>query len=105
MAGAAQLLEALNALYHHEDKQVKDQASRWLESWQQSPEAWSSSDAVLHDPSSTMEAQYFCAQTLRTKVRSCLISPSVATTPGWGTAAAFQPSHHVTPRIAGAGAA
>lgn len=27
------------------------------------------SDQVLHDPSSTLEAQYFCAQTLRTKIQ------------------------------------
>lgn len=27
------------------------------------------SDQVLHDPSSSLEAQYFCAQTLRTKIQ------------------------------------
>ncbi|KAG2500508.1 hypothetical protein HYH03_001285 [Edaphochlamys debaryana] len=64
-----QLLQALNALYHHEDPKVKDEADRWLEQWQQSVEAWSVADAVLHDPASSMEAQYFCAQTLRTKVQ------------------------------------
>lgn len=35
-----------------------------------SVEAWSVADTVLHDPNSNMEAQYFCAQTLRTKVRA-----------------------------------
>lgn len=65
---SAQLLQALNALYHHEDISVKNEADKWLEQWQQSVEAWSTADAVLHDAASNMEAQYFCAQTLRTKV-------------------------------------
>jgi transportin-3 len=58
----------LNALYHQDGTAIKEQASRYLEQWQQSVDAWGISDAVLHDPSSGMEAQYFCAQTLRTKV-------------------------------------
>ncbi|GIL53842.1 hypothetical protein Vafri_9477 [Volvox africanus] len=66
---ASQLLAALNALYHHDDLKMKDEADRWLEQWQQSVEAWSVADGVLHDPNSSMEAQYFCAQTLRTKVQ------------------------------------
>lgn len=65
---AQQVLAALTALYHHEDLKVKDEADRWLEQWQQSVEAWSVADGLLHDPASSMEAQYFCAQTLRTKV-------------------------------------
>ncbi len=65
----AQLLQALQALYRSEDPKLKEQANTWLEQWQQSTEAWSVSDAVLHDPASTMEAQFFCAQTLRAKVR------------------------------------
>ena len=65
---AQQLLAALHALYHREDIQVKAEADKWLEQWQQSVEAWSVADAVLHDAASTMEAQYFCSQTLRTKV-------------------------------------
>jgi len=66
---ADHLLSALHALYHHEDNRVKDEADRWLEQWQQTVEAWSISDAVLHDTNSILEAQYFCAQTLRTKVQ------------------------------------
>jgi transportin-3 len=65
---ATELLQALHALYHNSDSSVKDQADRWLENWQQSPQAWSIADQLLHDPSTSMEAQYFCAQTLRTKV-------------------------------------
>ena len=63
-----QLHQALQALYHHTDSHVKDQGARWLEQWQQSVEAWNVSDSILHDSTSNMEAQYFCAQTLRTKV-------------------------------------
>ncbi|GAX77385.1 hypothetical protein CEUSTIGMA_g4831.t1 [Chlamydomonas eustigma] len=66
---AQQLLSALSALYHNQDVKIKDEADRYLEAWQQSPEAWSIADAILHDPSQGMEAQYFCAQTLRTKVQ------------------------------------
>ena len=65
-----QLVEAIHTLYHHADPQVKKQTSHQLETWQQSESAWSLSDAVLHDKDSNMEAQYFCAQTLRTKVQA-----------------------------------
>ncbi len=67
---AQQVLMALHALYHQDGKEVKDQASKFLEQWQQTLEAWSISDRMLHDASSTMEAQYFGAQTLRTKASS-----------------------------------
>jgi transportin-3 len=66
---AQTMLTALHALYHHEDPNVKDQADSWLETWQRSVAAWEVADGVLHDASSSMEAQYFCAQTLRTKVQ------------------------------------
>ncbi len=62
------LLDAVHALYHHPDDSVKKQANAWLEAWQRSLDAWSTSDAVLHESSSSIEAQYFCAITLRTKV-------------------------------------
>jgi transportin-3 len=65
---AQQLLSALNALYHNQDIKIKDEADRHLEAWQQSSEAWSIADTILHDPTQSMEALYFCAQTLRTKV-------------------------------------
>lgn len=66
----SQLLEAINALYHNTDPKVKSQASEWLSNWQQTFEAWPISDRVLHNAESTFEAQFYCAQTLRTKVRS-----------------------------------
>ena len=69
MASSQQhLLEAINALYNHPDEKVKKQADAWLEEWQQSVEAWSIADAVLHEKHGSLEAQYFAAQTLRTKV-------------------------------------
>ena len=62
------LLNALQALHHHPDGNVKKQASDWLEHWGYSVEAWSICDSILHDASSTLESRIFCAQTLRTKV-------------------------------------
>ena len=67
-----QVVQAIHTLYNHPDPEVKKQTSSQLELWQQNEGAWSVSDAILHDPSSSMEAQYFCAQTLRTKVTVCL---------------------------------
>jgi transportin-3 len=63
------LLEALQALYHHPDPQIRTAANRWLDEFQHTMEAWQVSDSVLHDSSSSLEAFYFCAQTLRTKVQ------------------------------------
>lgn len=63
-----QLLSALQALYHG-DPAVKDQANKWLEAFQQSAEAWQVSNDILHAPGAGMEAHYFAAQTLRTKVQ------------------------------------
>lgn len=44
------------------------QANKWLEQFQQSAEAWQVTNDILHNASAGMEAHYFCAQTLRTKV-------------------------------------
>ncbi|CAL8471497.1 g11039 [Coccomyxa elongata] len=63
------LLDALHALNHHPDSNVKKQASVWLEQWQSSLDAWIVCDTILHDANSNLEAQYFSAQTLRTKVQ------------------------------------
>lgn len=80
-SGAQQLIEAIQLLYAHPDDKVKRQAGEWLEQWQQSVEAWSMSDAVLHDRSCAIEAHYFCAQTLRTKVslRTMYFTEAVST--------------------------
>ena len=68
MASAAQLQQALEALYHHADPAVKEQANTWLEGWQQSQEAWQVCNDVLHSAEAGMEVHYFAALTLRTKV-------------------------------------
>ena len=80
-SGAQQLIEAIQLLYAHPNDKVKRQAGEWLEQWQQSVEAWSMSDAVLHDRSCAVEAHYFCAQTLRTKVslRTMNLTEAVST--------------------------
>eukprot|EP00240_Pyramimonas_obovata_P002590 CAMPEP_0118943288 /NCGR_PEP_ID=MMETSP1169-20130426/38014_1 /TAXON_ID=36882 /ORGANISM="Pyramimonas obovata, Strain CCMP722" /LENGTH=723 /DNA_ID=CAMNT_0006888509 /DNA_START=206 /DNA_END=2373 /DNA_ORIENTATION=- len=66
---AANLKEALGALYHHPDGSVRRQANGWLEKFQQTPEAWQVSDSLLHDPESSNEVHYFCAQTLKKKAQ------------------------------------
>ncbi|GBG59060.1 hypothetical protein CBR_g24406 [Chara braunii] len=63
------LLQALQALYHHPDAEFRKAASRWLEDFQQAVDAWQISDSLLHEAGSSLEVQYFCAQTLRTKVQ------------------------------------
>ncbi|KIY97732.1 hypothetical protein MNEG_10232 [Monoraphidium neglectum] len=67
--GAEQLAAAFQALFHSDDQATKVEANRWLDTWQQTPEAWGVSDRVLHDPSSSQDLQQFCAQTLKTKVQ------------------------------------
>ncbi|KAI7846036.1 hypothetical protein COHA_000403 [Chlorella ohadii] len=65
---AQQLLQALQALYHGAPD-VKEQANKWLEQFQGSAEAWQVTNDILHNAGAGMEAHYFCAQTLRTKVQ------------------------------------
>lgn len=74
------LLSALNALYHNTDPAVRAEADRWLEQFTASTEAWAISDAVLHDDKQSLEAHFFSAQTLRTKVHATCLPPSPVTT-------------------------
>jgi hypothetical protein len=67
---AEQVLAAIHVLYTSHDTREKDGADKWLEQWQQCPEAWSTSDGILHTPGVAGDAAYFCAQTLKTKVSS-----------------------------------
>ncbi|KAJ7520942.1 hypothetical protein O6H91_19G031100 [Diphasiastrum complanatum] len=69
MDSRATLLEALQALYHHPDPEIRLTANRWLENFQQTVDAWQVSDNLLHDSSCSLEVHYFCAQTLRTKIQ------------------------------------
>jgi transportin-3 len=89
MATEHSLLQAVDALYHNSDQKVKDAANKWLEEWQQKLEAWQVSNSVLHNPSTSLEAHYFCAQTLRTKV-ICMLQNGV-----WlPTMSFWLPNHH-----------
>lgn len=48
--------------------------------FQQSTEAWQVTNDILHEAGAGMEAHYFAAQTLRTKVR---LSGLASSQPGW----------------------
>lgn len=63
------LQEALKALYHHPDQQVRSRANDWLQEFQRTVEAWQVSDGLLHDANSNLETLIFCSQTLKTKVQ------------------------------------
>lgn len=65
----ATLKQALEALHRHPDADVRTQADRWLEEFQQTQEAWQVADQLLHDSNSSLDILYFCSQTLRTKVQ------------------------------------
>eukprot|EP01018_Ginkgo_biloba_P004333 Gb_28911 [translate_table: standard] len=74
MASAGQdmkttLLEALKALYHHPDQQIRRDANRWLQDFQRNVDAWQVSDSLLHEPNSNLETLIFCSQTLKSKVQ------------------------------------
>ena len=81
---AQQLLQALQALYHGAPD-VKEQANKWLEQFQGSAEAWQVTNDILHNAGAGMEAHYFCAQTLRTKVSGDLWIYWVAGLAEWWT--------------------
>eukprot|EP00897_Mesotaenium_endlicherianum_P002366 jgi/Mesen1/2157/ME000152S01249 len=70
------LKQALQALHYHPDASVRTAASKWLEEFQQQVEAWQVTDKLLYEPSSSLDVQYFCAQTLRTKL--CLAIAALA---------------------------
>lgn len=59
----------LQALNHHPDAAVKRQAEQWLKQFQESAEAWTVCDSLLHDPGSTAEVNFLCSQTLKHKVQ------------------------------------
>ncbi|KAF2316021.1 hypothetical protein GH714_040816 [Hevea brasiliensis] len=61
--------EALNALYHHPQDEVRSKADEYLQDIQRSIDAWQVADNLLHDPTSNLETLIFCSQTLRSKVQ------------------------------------
>lgn len=66
---SAQFTQAVTALLHQNDATVRQQANTWLEDLQHAPHAWAVCSEVLQD-SSNMDAKFYAAQTLRTKVLS-----------------------------------
>ncbi|CAN6449471.1 unnamed protein product [Victoria cruziana] len=63
------LVEALTALYHNPDSNVRHQANHWLQEFQHSIISWEVSDSLLHDANSNLETLVFCSQTLKTKIQ------------------------------------
>eukprot|EP00124_Ichthyophonus_hoferi_P001661 Ihof_evm1s93 gene=Ihof_evmTU1s93 len=63
-----QVYAALQVLHHDPDNDTKKQANKWLEQVQKSIYAWSLADQILQQDVS-LEANYFAAQTMRTKIK------------------------------------
>ena len=62
------VVQAVSSLYTNPDPEVKQGASRWLTSLQQSVYAWTLSDQLLQR-NADVETCYFAAQTMRTKIQ------------------------------------
>eukprot|EP00794_Sanderia_malayensis_P013001 gene13002-14340_t len=67
-ASSEAVKNAIDVLYKGADPSKKDEASRWLENFQHSVNAWEISSQLLNSNSDT-ETSYFAAQTMRTKVQ------------------------------------
>lgn len=67
-AGFAPVLSALATMQSNVDRSQKGQAHTYLEQFQKSQEAWSSTFAILQSPQATDEAKLFAATTLKGKV-------------------------------------
>ena len=65
----APVLSALSTLSSNVERAQKSQAHTFLEQYQKSSEAWTSTFAILQSPQSTDEAKLFAATTLKGKVR------------------------------------
>ncbi|KAJ2957823.1 hypothetical protein NQZ79_g6514 [Umbelopsis isabellina] len=63
----SRVTEALSTLYSGSDSDGKKEASRWLESFQRTPEAWSAADYLIKADESNLETKVFAAQTFRQK--------------------------------------
>jgi len=62
-------LAALDALYNHQDKAVKDKANTWLTEFQRKPQAWTTADQILQRPGLSQYAYFYSSNTLRTKLQ------------------------------------
>jgi transportin-3 len=63
------LTQLLNALYSGSENASIQEASRQLNAWQQTSEAWSQADMILSSQGLPAEYYYFFAQTLKTKIQ------------------------------------
>ncbi|KAI8321900.1 ARM repeat-containing protein [Martensiomyces pterosporus] len=63
-----EVINALNALYQSADLKAREQANSWLEQFQKTTQAWTTSDAILGTAELGLEAKLFAAQTLRNKI-------------------------------------
>ncbi|KAG4300585.1 hypothetical protein PCANB_002993 [Pneumocystis canis] len=62
------LYKALETLYSNSSRKEKEQANNFLEEFQKSRDAWTTTHAVLRDSRVSIEAKLFAAQTLRNKI-------------------------------------
>ncbi|KAG5518556.1 hypothetical protein PMAC_002952 [Pneumocystis sp. 'macacae'] len=62
------LYRALQTLYSNSSHKEKEQANNFLEEFQKSKDAWTTTHAVLRDDGASVEAKLFAAQTLRNKI-------------------------------------
>ncbi|MCJ1244960.1 Nuclear import receptor [Trapelia coarctata] len=67
-AGFAPVLEAVATMQSNFDQARKAQAHKFLEAFQKSPEAWTSTHAILSSSQTSTEAKLFAATTLKGKV-------------------------------------
>jgi len=65
----APVLAALATMSSTGNREQKSQAHAYLEEFQKSPEAWTSTFAMLQSADATDEAKLFAATTLKGKVR------------------------------------
>ncbi|KAJ2557907.1 Nuclear import receptor [Coemansia sp. RSA 1933] len=66
----SEVINALNSLYQGTDLVGREQANTWLEGFQKTTEAWTTSDAILGASELGLETKVFAAQTLRNKIIS-----------------------------------
>lgn len=67
-AGFAPVLAALSTMQSNAERFQKSQAHEYLEKFQKSPEAWSTTHSILSSSEATAEAKLFAATTLKGKI-------------------------------------
>ncbi|KAJ2860489.1 Nuclear import receptor [Coemansia aciculifera] len=67
-SAVSEVISALNALYQGTNLQEREQANSWLEQYQKTAQAWTTSDTILGTAELGLEIKLFAAQTLRNKI-------------------------------------